>query len=160
VYNEQVSGRNNEADPLGTGAKLAGKFRKGPMPKFERHIFICTNQRPEGHPRGCCSPSGEGELHRLFKEKLSERGIPNSRIRANRVGCLDQCEIGPTVVVYPEAVWYGHVTPADIDEIIDSHIVGGKLVERLIIPDSLLNNTQQLGVADRLSDRTGETRKE
>jgi hypothetical protein len=62
--------------------------------------------------------------------------------------------------VYPEAVWYGHVTPADIDEIIDSHIVGGIPVERLIIPDSLLNNTQQLGVADRLSDRTGETRKE
>jgi hypothetical protein len=62
--------------------------------------------------------------------------------------------------VYPEAVWYGHVTPADIDEIIDSHIVGGKPVERLLLPDSLLNNTQQLGVADRLSDRTGETRKE
>src|SRR6267378_1367008 len=133
---------------------------KGPMPKFERHIFICTNQRPEGHPRGCCSPSGDGELHRLFKEKLSERGIPNSRVRANKAGCLDQCEIGPTVVVYPEAVWYGHVTPADVDEIIDSHIVGGKPVERLIIPDSLLNNTQQLGAAEKSSDRGVGTRKE
>ena len=112
------------------------------MPKFERHIFICTNQRPERHPRGCCSPSGDGELHRLFKEKLAERGIRGSAVRANKAGCLDQCEIGPTVVVYPEAVWYGHVTPADVDEIIDSHIIGGRPVERLIIPDSLLNNTQ------------------
>jgi hypothetical protein len=63
-------------------------------------------------------------------------------------------------VVYPEAVWYGHVTPADVDEIIDSHIVGGKPVQRLIIPDSLLNNTQQLGAAEKSSDRAVETRKE
>ena len=155
----KVSGKRvGEADLLGTTAGFAGTFKKGPMPKFERHIFICTNQRPEGHPRGCCGPSGEGELHRLFKEKLSERGIPNSRVRANKAGCLDQCEVGPTVVVYPEAVWYGHVTPADVDEIIDSHIIGGQPVERLIIPDSLLNNTQQVGAAEKSSDRGGETR--
>jgi (2Fe-2S) ferredoxin len=114
------------------------------MAKFERHIFICTNQRPEGHPRGCCSPSGEGELHRFFKVKLAQRGIKGT-VRANKSGCLDQCEIGPTVVVYPEAVWYGHVTPEDVDEIIDSHIIGGRPVERLIIPDSLLNNTRKNG---------------
>jgi (2Fe-2S) ferredoxin len=64
------------------------------------------------------------------------------------------------VVVYPEAVWYGHVTPADVDEIIDSHIIGGQPVERLIIPDSLLNNTQQLGAAEKSSDRGVGTRKE
>ena len=113
------------------------------MAKFEKHIFICTNQRPEGNPRGCCSPNGEGELQALFKAKLKQRGISNSKVRANKSGCLDQCEVGPTVVVYPDAVWYGHVTPADIDEIIDSHIVGCKPVERLIIPDTLLNHTQQ-----------------
>jgi len=79
-------------------------------------------------------------------------------VRANKAGCLDQCEVGPTVVVYPEAVWYSHVTPADVDEIIDSHIIGGKPVQRLIIPDSLLNNTQQLGAAEKSSDRGGETR--
>ena len=130
------------------------------MAKFAKHIFICTNQRPEGNPRGCCNPSGEGELQRVFKAKLSERGIPNSRVRANKAGCLDQCEIGPTVVVYPEAVWYGHVTPADVDEIIDSHIVGGKPVERLVIPDYVLNNTQQLGAGDKSSERGNERRKE
>jgi (2Fe-2S) ferredoxin len=129
------------------------------MPKFERHIFICTNQRPAGHPRGCCSPSGDGDLHRLFKAKLAERGIGGGAVRANKAGCLDQCEIGPTVVVYPEAVWYGHVTPADVDEIIESHIIGGQPVERLIIPDSLLNNTQQKDTADNPSE-SSETRKE
>jgi (2Fe-2S) ferredoxin len=112
------------------------------MAKFEKHIFICTNQRPEGHPRGCCNQSGEAELQAVFKAKLRERGIPGDRIRANKSGCLEQCEVGPTVVVYPEAVWYGGVTPADVDEIIDSHIIGGRPVERLIIPDSVLNNTQ------------------
>src|ERR1700730_5326551 len=130
------------------------------MPKFERHIFICTNQRPDGSPRGCCDPSGGAELHRQFKTILSERGIANTRVRANKAGCLDQCEIGPTVVVYPEAVWYGHVTPADVDEIIDSHIVGGKPVERLVIPDYVLNNTQQLGAGDKSSERGNERRKE
>jgi (2Fe-2S) ferredoxin len=108
------------------------------MPKFEKHLFICTNQRAEGHPRGCCDPSGNAELHRLFKTKLAQRGVKNM-VRANKAGCLDQCELGPTVVVYPEAVWYGHVTPADVDEIIDSHILGGRPVERLIIADDQLN---------------------
>ena len=112
------------------------------MPKFERHIFICTNQRPDGSPRGCCDPSGGAELHRQFKTILSERGIANTRVRANKSGCLDQCEMGPTVVVYPEAVWYGHVTAEDVDEIIHSHIIGGKPVERPILPEAVLNNTQ------------------
>ena len=64
-------------------------------------------------------------------------------MRANKCGCLDQCELGPTVVVYPEAVWYGHVTPDDVDEIIESHIVGGQPVERLVIPDAVLNTTHK-----------------
>jgi (2Fe-2S) ferredoxin len=112
------------------------------MPKFEKHIFICINQREEGHPRGCCNPSGEGELQRLFKVKLAQRGL-KILVRANKSGCLDQCELGPTVVVYPDAIWYGHVTPADVDEIIDSHIVNNQPVKRLIIPDAVLNTTHQ-----------------
>lgn len=121
----------------------AAHFKKEFMAKFEKHIFVCTNQRPDGNPRGCCDPSGNAELHRVFKEKLKQRGIANSKVRANKAGCLDQCEVGPTVVVYPDAVWYGGVTPADVDEIIESHIVGGHPVERLVIPDSVLNNTQK-----------------
>jgi len=108
------------------------------MPKFEHHIFICTNQREPGHPRGSCNADGSGELHQLFKAGVSRRGL-KGKVRANKAGCLDQCEHGPNVVVYPEAVWYGHVTSADVDEILDSHIVGGKPVARLIIADECLN---------------------
>jgi (2Fe-2S) ferredoxin len=111
------------------------------VPKFDKHIFICMNQREAGHPRGCCDPTGQGELQRLFKIKLAQRGIKN--VRANKSGCLDQCELGPTVVVYPEAVWYGSVKPENVDEIIDSHIIGGTPVARLIIPDSILNTTHK-----------------
>lgn len=108
------------------------------MPKFEKHIFICGNQRPTGHPRGCCDPAGTAQLQKLFKQKLAERGL-KGKVRANQAGCLDQCEHGPNLVVYPEAVWYGGVTLADVDEIVESHIVGGRPVERLRLPDSCIN---------------------
>jgi len=113
------------------------------MPKFEKHIFVCMNTREAGHPRGCCDPSGQGELQRLFKSKLAQQGISNSQVRANKCGCLDQCELGPTVVVYPEAVWYGRVRSEDVDEIIAAHIIGGQPVERLRIPDAILNTTHK-----------------
>jgi (2Fe-2S) ferredoxin len=108
------------------------------MPKFERHIFICGNVRPAGHPRGCCDPTSRAELQKKFKQKLAERGL-KGRVRANQSGCLDQCEHGPNLVIYPEAVWYGGVTLADVDEIVDSHIVGGRPVERLKLKDECLN---------------------
>lgn len=108
------------------------------MPRFDKHIFVCGNQRPAGHPRGCCDPTAEAKLQKLFKQKLAQRGL-KGRVRANQSGCLDQCEHGPNLVVYPDSVWYGHVTEADVDEIIESHIVGGKPVERLRIADSCLN---------------------
>jgi (2Fe-2S) ferredoxin len=108
------------------------------MPKFERHIFICGNVRSPEHPRGSCDPTGRAELQKAFKQKLAERGL-KGRVRANQAGCLDQCEHGPNLVVYPEAVWYGGVTLADVDEIVDSHIVGDRPVERLRLKDSCLN---------------------
>ncbi len=108
------------------------------MPQFEKHIFVCGNHRPAGHPRGCCDPQAEANLQKLFKQKLAERGL-KGKVRANQAGCLDQCEHGPNLVVYPDAVWYGHVTEADVDEIIESHIIGGKPVERLRLADACLN---------------------
>jgi (2Fe-2S) ferredoxin len=108
------------------------------MPPYERHIFICTNQRAPGHPRGSCSPTGDDSLQKLFKKSLAQQGLVG-RVRANRAGCLDQCEHGPTVVVYPDGVWYGGVTPDDVDEIVRSHIVEGRPVERLRLPDSCVN---------------------
>ena len=94
------------------------------MPLFERHVFVCGNRREDGHPRGCCDPTGAEALHKAFKQTIAERGLQR-RVRANRSGCLDQCEHGPTVVVYPEAVWYGGVTLTDVAEIVDQHLVGG-----------------------------------
>ena len=109
------------------------------MPKFHKHIFVCANQRDEGHPRGSCDPTGQGALQKIFKQKLAERGIRGDVVRANKSGCLEQCEHGPTVVVYPDAVWYGGVTESDVNEIIESHILGGAPVARLMIADSCLN---------------------
>jgi len=111
------------------------------MAKFKKHIFICMNQREAGHPRGCCDPSGQGELQRLFKVKLTQRRI--QLVRANKSGCLDQCELGPTVAVYPDGIFYGAVRPEDVDEIIESHIVNDKPVERLRIPDEILNTVHK-----------------
>jgi (2Fe-2S) ferredoxin len=108
------------------------------MPPFERHVFVCCNQREPGHPRGCCDPDAQDVLQKAFKKALAARGL-GKRVRANRSGCLDQCEHGPTVVVYPDAIWYGRVTLADVDEIIDSHIVLGKPVARLRLPDECIN---------------------
>ena len=104
------------------------------MSYYRRHVFFCCNQRDPGHPRGCCDPNAQAQLQFLFKQKLALRGF-KKRVRANMSGCLDQCEHGPTVVVYPDAVWYGRVTAADVDEIIESHIVNDKPVARLMIAE-------------------------
>ena len=111
------------------------------MASFEKHIFVCTNQRPEGHPRGCCDPAATGELQRVFKAQLAKAGV-QATVRANKSGCLDHCEHGPTVVVYPEAVWYGKVTAADVPEIVDSHILGNRPVERLRLAEGCINTRE------------------
>lgn len=108
------------------------------MPAFERHVFICTNQRPPDSARGSCDPDGKRSLQSLFKAALSRRGLKGV-VRANAAGCLDQCEHGATVVVYPDGVWYGGVTADDVEEIVASHLVGGVPVERLRLADGCLN---------------------
>jgi len=77
-------------------------------------------------------------LQKLFKQKLAERGL-RGKVRANQSGCLDQCEHGPNLVIYPEAVWYGGITLGDVEEIIESHILGGRPVERLRLADACIN---------------------
>lgn len=99
---------------------------------FERHVFVCTNERPEGHPRGCCKSKDSVPLHAALKEATAKAGLAG-RVRINKAGCLDQCEQGVTMVVYPEGVWYGHVTLADIDDIVNQHLLDGRPVERLRI---------------------------
>ena len=100
-------------------------------PYYALHVFCCTNERPEGHPRGSCARKGAERLRNYMKARAKELGIPGTRI--NAAGCLDRCEQGPVLVVYPEAVWYTYVDESDIDEIIDSHLVRGQPVDRLRI---------------------------
>lgn len=100
---------------------------------YEKHVFVCENERPEGNPRGDCTKKGSPAVREKFKAEFAKRGL-KGRMRANMAGCLDTCENGCSVVVYPDAVWYGHVTVADVDEIIEKHLLGGQPVERLVQP--------------------------
>lgn len=104
------------------------------MAKFQRHVFICINDRDERDARGCCASRGAAEVAAAFKKQLYEAGLKRI-VRPNKAGCLDQCHKGVVCVVYPEGVWYGGVTPGDVGEIIREHLVGGRPVERLMIPD-------------------------
>jgi (2Fe-2S) ferredoxin len=103
------------------------------MPPFKRHVFICTNRRPDGHPKGSCAPKNSEEVRARFKEELEKRGL-KGQMRANAAGCLDTCAFGVSVVVYPEGTWYGGVTPEDVPTIVEEHLVGGRPVERLLMP--------------------------
>ena len=108
------------------------------MKRFTKHIFVCENVRPIDDPRGCCSDKGSKELRQQFKKRLKELGF-KSEVRANAAGCLDACEHGVTVVVYPEQVWYGSVTKDDVKEIIEKHIINNEIVKRLMIQDKKFN---------------------
>ncbi|MCL5267793.1 MAG: (2Fe-2S) ferredoxin domain-containing protein [Bacteroidetes bacterium] len=102
--------------------------------RYIRHIFICTNKRKEDDPKGSCAQKGSEEIRDIFKKELHARGL-KTKVRANKSGCLDVCEHGPNVVIYPEGVWYSHVTKDDVVEIIEKHIIGGKVIERLLLND-------------------------
>lgn len=98
-------------------------------PYFRLHVFCCTNVRPEKHPRGSCARKNAVALRDHLKKKT--KALDVGRVRINASGCLDRCELGPVMVVYPEEVWYRYVTEADVDEILETHIKGGQIVERL-----------------------------
>ena len=102
------------------------------MASFERHIFVCINERTAEDPRGFCAAVGGAEVAAKMKVAAYERGLKRV-VRVNKSGCLDQCARGVTCVVYPDNVWYGGVTVDDVVEIVESHLMGGVPVERLVI---------------------------
>ncbi len=117
-----------------------------PKPFYTRHIFCCTNERPDGHPRGCCKAKDSIRLRNYMKARVKEIGL--DAVRVNVAGCLDRCELGPTMVIYPEGVWYTYTSMADIDEILDTHVVNGGRVERLLLqPDQETLEAEQVGQA-------------
>ena len=102
------------------------------MAKFHKHVFVCTNDRGPDDPRGSCAQRGSNEVLESLKKEIHTRGLKRI-VRPNKAGCLDQCEHGVTMVVYPEATWYGHVTPADVPEIVERHLLGDQPVQRLVL---------------------------
>ena len=108
------------------------------MKRFDKHIFVCENKRPDGHPRGCCADKNSAQIRNEFKKRIKELGLITS-VRANAAGCLDACEYGVTVVVYPEQIWYGDVNINEVEEIIQEHVVRNNPVDRLKIKDEKYN---------------------
>lgn len=102
-----------------------------PPPYFRAHVFVCCNRRPDGHPRGSCAASGSEKLRDYMKVRAKELGLAG--VRVNQAGCLDRCEFGPTMVIYPEGIWYRPKTPMDIDEILTAHLQAGGRVPRLML---------------------------
>lgn len=98
--------------------------------KYTKHVFICTNQRAATSDRKSCGEAHGLELVKEFKRLIKEKNL-TTEMRAQKTGCFDICDFGPTVVVYPEAVWYVNVQLSDVDEIVESHLENDKPVERL-----------------------------
>lgn len=99
---------------------------------FKHHVFFCTNSRDDG--RSCCGEHGAVAAQQHAKLRIKEMELNGKgKVRINQAGCMDRCEEGPVLVVYPEGTWYTYVDSSDIDDIIDTHLVGGKVVERLKI---------------------------
>jgi len=99
---------------------------------YRHHVFFCCNQREDG--RASCNDHGAQELRDYCKGQVKKLGLTGvGRARVNQAGCLDRCELGPVLVVYPEGVWYRYENRADVDEIIAEHLQQGRVVERLKI---------------------------
>jgi len=127
------------------------------MAEFTHHIFVCCNRREPGNSRGCCNPDGSDALRNRFKAELKKRNL-GPLVRANQAGCLDQCELGPTVVIYPQSIWYGGVKPDDVPRIIEETVIGGRILPDLLIPSEKLNCREKVPPApDQLTTGKSKT---
>ncbi|MDO8718710.1 MAG: (2Fe-2S) ferredoxin domain-containing protein [Polaromonas sp.] len=103
---------------------------------YKNHVFFCLNQRSNGE--ACCAAQGAEAAFDRCKSQVKAAGLAGpGQVRVNKAGCLDRCAAGPVLVVYPEAVWYSYVDESDIDEIVESHLKNGQVVERLLTPAHL-----------------------
>ena len=104
----------------------------GTMPHRQRYLFVCTNRRPDGHPKGSCAEKGSEALVPALKDALGKRGVAKDVARACSTSCLDLCESGASIVQEPDHVAYGGVTMADVEELADA-VARGEIVERLVV---------------------------
>ena len=107
------------------------------MPQPQHHFFVCTNQRAAGHPKGSCGDKKAGDVFMTLFEQLDQKNLWG-KMKVTQSGCLGPCMEGTIVVCYPEGIWYQGVKPEDIPEIIESHVLGGKPVERLQLDPSMI----------------------
>jgi (2Fe-2S) ferredoxin len=98
---------------------------------FDAHLFVCCNRRPDGHARGSCAAKGSEKLRDYMKSRAKEMGLTNMRV--NSAGCLDRCELGPCLVIYPEGTWYSINSTADVDAILQRHVRDGGRVAELLL---------------------------
>ena len=112
---------------------MAANLRRSDDPAlfFEAHLFVCCNRRPEGHERGSCAAKGSEKLRDYMKARAKELGIAN--IRINSAGCLDRCELGPCIVVYPEGIWYRVTSRQDVDAVLTAHLQEGRRATDLML---------------------------
>jgi len=101
--------------------------------RFRCHLFVCINRRPDGHPKGCCATKGSEEIAKAIKIAAYEAGLKGV-VRVNKAGCLDACESGVSAVMYPQGVWYRGITMDDVDEIVQRTLIGGEIIDRLVMP--------------------------
>ncbi len=101
------------------------------MPSWKHHVFVCTNKRPPGHPKGSCADRGCTDVLFTLNEMVDTNDVLVETVKVNTTNCLGPCRAGPTLVVYPEGTWYGGVSEADVAEIVREHLLGGRPVERL-----------------------------
>ena len=104
------------------------------MSFYDRHVFFCVNDRGPDADRPSCNRCGSARVRDYAKKRIKELGLAGEgKVRVNKAGCMDRCEQGPVCVVYPEGTWYTYVDEVDVDDIIESHLVNGRPVERLKI---------------------------
>jgi (2Fe-2S) ferredoxin len=99
---------------------------------YDAHLFVCCNLRPADHPRGSCAARGSEKLRDYMKARAKEMGL--KRLRVNSAGCLDRCELGPCLVIYPEGIWYKIETTSDVDAVLEQHVRDGGRVKALMLP--------------------------
>jgi len=103
-------------------------------PYYKYHVFFCTNQRTDGRP--CCQNNRATEMRSYMKKRIKELGQSGKgQVRVNTAGCLDRCDLGPVIVIYPQGTWYTYLDEEDVDEIIESLLADGKPIARLHIKD-------------------------
>jgi (2Fe-2S) ferredoxin len=150
VYNDECSAWEQQkirnfiffvsfVSPRGAYFWLRGEFfynlqlRNKTMPRPEKHVFVCTQNRPQGHPRGSCASSGCAEIMNEFMNEIQARNL-FEKIALTNTGCLGPCMMGPSVLVYPDGVMYGKLKKDDVKTIIEQHLLGGEPVAELQVP--------------------------